>query len=141
LYRVRIACRRLANGNAEEGTSAARFPTFDFHRGLCIRVWQARKNREAPELETFTLRSPPQIADPLGLLLAFRFENGDDATHSPVGWPEIEAVVIGLRKYYEVEIAEKVTSWSRADYECDGGAVLDLPEGDDPFVEIEFEDS
>ncbi|OCK73021.1 hypothetical protein K432DRAFT_448010 [Lepidopterella palustris CBS 459.81] len=124
----------------EDETSAVRFPVFDDRRHLCIRIWQTRKNGETPELETYTVRRPPQIADPLGLLRAFRFRNGDSSIHSPIGWPAIEAVVVGLLKYYQVELSEKIAGWCRADYECDGGAVLDLPGADDPFEEIEAKD-
>jgi hypothetical protein len=73
----------------------------------------------------------------MSLLCAFRFENDDDATHSPVGWPGIEAIVIGLFKYYQVEIRDDIAAYFRADFEGDGGAVLDLPGADDPFKNVE----
>jgi hypothetical protein len=133
-------CCRVANRGAEGGFLAARFPAFDLRWSVRIRVWQTRKNGEGPEVETFAIRPPPQIAEPMALLNSFRFEDDESALDSPTGWPEMEAVVIGLFQYYHVELDEDhVAGIWRSDYECDGGAVLDLPDAANPFKEVEAE--
>ena len=56
----------------------------------------------------------------------------------PVSWPNIEGVIVGLQKYYNVEVTRIYRSWAEAriDYEAGGGAVLDTFEHMRPFDEI-----
>ncbi|OCK74924.1 hypothetical protein K432DRAFT_409460 [Lepidopterella palustris CBS 459.81] len=121
------------------GIFAARFPAFETKEhfgGLRILQSSTRDGRDGPELAVFALKRPSEIADPSDLFLAFYLSDAEPNGDWPVGFPDLEGVLIGHRKYYDIKLHEDDWAYRRACYQGEGGAVIDFYQSFSPFQMI-----